>query len=74
MTITDHVILSPALTKDLQQKDWLTVVENKSNASQIWTRDIRRKVIIVLDELIMLAHKLPNDKQEEIFNEISLQD
>jgi hypothetical protein len=67
--ITEHVILSPALTKGLQQTDWSAAVENKSNRSQIWTRDVRSKVIKVLDELILLAHKLPNDKQEEVFNE-----
>jgi hypothetical protein len=67
--ITKNVILSPALTKALQQTDWLAAVENKSNTSQIWTRDVRSKVIKVLDELILLAHKLPNDKQDEVFNE-----
>jgi hypothetical protein len=42
-------------------------MEEESNASQTWKRDIKDKVITTLDDLILLAHKLPNDKQEEIF-------
>jgi hypothetical protein len=55
------------MRKKLKEQNWESIMEEESNASQTWKRDIKDKVITVLSDLILLAHKLPNDKQEEIF-------
>jgi hypothetical protein len=52
--------------------DWDKLMNNEGNPSQKWTRDIRPKVHDAIDQLALLAHKLPNVKQAEIFGPESI--
>lgn len=55
------------MRKQLNEQNWLNIIEKDSNATQTWKR-LRDKAITAMNDLILLAEKLPNDKQEEIFN------
>jgi hypothetical protein len=53
--------------RKLRERNWLEIVRKESNPSQFWHR-IRDNVRKTIDQLALLATKLPDDKQEEIFN------
>jgi hypothetical protein len=55
------------MRRKLNEQNWLRIIEQDSNATQTWKR-LRDKAITAINDLILLAEKLPDDKQEEIFN------
>jgi|SRR5215469_9664892 len=59
------------LRKELTELDWVDFLKHSSNATQSWQR-IRDEAIRALNDLTLLAKKLPDDEQQEIFdNKIS---
>jgi hypothetical protein len=60
-------MLSKDFIKRLHNMEWDSMMDEEGNRSQRWTRDIKPKVSDAIDELALLAHKLPDDKQDEIF-------
>lgn len=59
------------MRKQLNEQSWLRIIEEDSNATQTWKR-IRGKAITAINDLILLAEKLPDDKQEEIFSKLNI--
>ena len=59
------------MRKQLSEQNWLRIIEEDSNATQTWKR-LRDKAITAINDLILLAEKLPDDKQEEIFNRLNI--
>ena len=59
------------MRKQLNEQNWLSIIEEDSNATQTWKR-LRDKAITAINDLILLAGKLPDDKQEEIFNKLNI--
>jgi hypothetical protein len=55
------------MRKRLNEQPWLFIIEEDSNATQTWKR-LKANAITAITDLILLAEKLPNDKQEEIFD------
>jgi hypothetical protein len=49
------------------EHDWVHIWNNESNPSQFWHR-IRTQANRAINQLIKLANKLPDEKQQEIFN------
>lgn len=49
------------------EHNWVDIWNNESNPSQFWHR-IRTQVNRAINQLIKLANKLPDEKQQEIFN------
>ena len=60
-------MLSQPLRKKLYERDWLEIEKQDSNPSQTWRR-LRDQSITAISDLILLANKLPEDKQKEIFS------
>ncbi|MGC2572782.1 MAG: hypothetical protein WA364_14820, partial [Candidatus Nitrosopolaris sp.] len=54
--------------KKLSSHDWVDVMKHDSNPTQTWTRT-KIKANRAIDHLILLANKLPEEKQGEIFDE-----
>src|SRR5215210_4991305 len=59
------------MRRQLNEQNWLSIIEEDSNATQTWKR-LRDKAIIAINDLKLLAEKLPDDKQEEIFNKLAI--
>jgi hypothetical protein len=53
------------------QHDWLAIIRNERNPTQFWQR-IRSQVDRAIDQLSLLAKKLPDDKQEQVFGYYNL--
>jgi hypothetical protein len=53
--------------KSLLQRNWVDIMNQDSNRSQTWQR-LRDKAIRAMDDLILLAKKLPDEEQQEIFD------
>jgi hypothetical protein len=49
------------------QHDWLAITRNERNPSQFWYR-IRNQMNRAINQLSLLAKKIPDDKQKEIFS------
>jgi hypothetical protein len=60
-------MLSKVIRKKLYELDWLDIEKQESNPSQAWRR-LKDQAITALNDLILLANKLPEDKQKEIFS------
>lgn len=51
----------------MSEQNWLNLEKQESNPSQTWRR-LRDQSITAINDLILLAKKLPEDKQKEIFS------
>src|SRR5688500_4367786 len=60
-------MLTKSLRRKISEQNWLDLEKQESNPSQTWRR-LRDQSITAINDLILLAKKLPEDKQEEIFN------
>ena len=60
-------MLSKQLRKNLSERNWLNIERQESNPSQTWLR-LKKQSITAINDLILLANKLPEDKQKEIFS------
>ena len=60
-------MLGNSLRKRLSEQNWINIIKEDSNPTQTWNRG-RDKVNRGINDIILLAQKLPNDKQEELFN------
>ena len=60
-------MLGKETRKKLTEQNWIDFIKQDSNPSQAWHR-IRVKAHRALDDLTLLARKLPDDKQQEIFD------
>ena len=60
-------MLGNATRKKIATQDWLTFVKKDPNPTQTWNR-LRMHANRAMKDLQLLAHKLPSDKQDEIFN------
>ncbi|PWU79354.1 MAG: hypothetical protein DLM72_17845 [Candidatus Nitrosopolaris wilkensis] len=61
-------MLGNEIKKKLSERNWVDISKHDSNPTQTWHR-LRRKAHRALDDLILLAKKLPDDKQQEIFDD-----
>lgn len=60
-------MLSKSMRKSLYERNWLDIENQESNPSQTWRR-LKDRSIVAINDLILLANKLPEDKQREIFS------
>ena len=60
-------MLSKSIRKKIFERDWVTIEKRESNPSQFWRR-LKNQSITAINDLILLANKLPEDKQGEIFS------
>ena len=60
-------MLSKSMRKKLFERNWLNIEKQDSNPSQFWRR-LKDQSITAINDLILLANKLPEDKQREIFS------
>jgi hypothetical protein len=54
------------MRKKILEHDWLEIEKQESNPTQTWHR-LRDMTIRAINDLTLLAQKLPEDKQKEIF-------
>jgi hypothetical protein len=66
-------MLSKSMRKRLNEHDLLWIEKHDSNPSQTWQR-LKRHSITAINDLTLLANKLPEDKQEEIFSPNRIED
>jgi hypothetical protein len=59
-------LLGKPLRRRLSEHNWLDAIRTDSNRYQTWAR-LRKSANLALDDLSLLAERLPNEKQEEIF-------
>jgi len=59
-------MLKKHMRKKILEHDWLEIEKQESNPTQTWHR-LRQMTIRAIDDLTLLAEKLPEDKQKEIF-------
>ena len=59
-------MLKKHMRKKILEHDWLEIEKQESNPTQTWHR-LRDMTIRAIDDLTLLAEKLPEDKQKEIF-------
>jgi hypothetical protein len=64
-------MLGKAARSRILERNWLDVEKRESNPYQFWHR-IRDQANTGLRDLVLLANKLPEDKQDEIFNYINM--
>ncbi len=55
------------MRKKIEEQTWLEIENEDSNPTQTWRR-LRDQSIEAINDLILLAKKLPEDKQKEIFS------
>lgn len=60
-------MLEKATRKKFIEHSWVDIMKRASNSTQTWRR-IRDQAIRGLNDLTLLAEKLPDDKQQEIFD------
>jgi hypothetical protein len=60
-------MLTQTIRKKIREQNWLDIEKHDSNPSQAWRR-LKDQAITALNDLILLANKLPEDKQKEIFS------
>ncbi len=60
-------MLGKSLQKKLLTQNWIDVMNHDSNPTQTWHR-IREKANRAINHLILLADKMPDEKQQEIFD------
>jgi len=59
-------LLTKGTRKKITKYDWSNIVKRDKNPIQTWHR-LRRQIDIAIEDLTLLAKKLPDDKQEEVF-------
>ena len=59
-------MLKKHMRKKILEHDWLEIEKQESNPTQTWHR-LRDMTIRAINDLTLLAQKLPEDKQKEIF-------
>ncbi|CAN5499098.1 hypothetical protein BH18THE2_BH18THE2_25580 [soil metagenome] len=59
-------MLSKHMRKKLLERTLLEIEKKESNPTQMWSR-LRNTCVRAIDDLILVAKKLPEDKQKEIF-------
>jgi len=62
------MLLDKNQRKRLSRQEWADIIKQDSNSSQAWQR-IRDKANTVINDLILLSTKLPEEKQREIFHD-----
>ena len=60
-------MLTSPMRKKIEEQSWLEIENEDSNPTQTWRR-LRDQSIEAINDLILLAKKLPEDKQKEIFS------
>lgn len=55
------------IRKKIKEQKWLALEREDSNPTQMWHR-IQRQCVSAIDDLILVAAKLPEDKLKEIFS------
>jgi hypothetical protein len=60
-------MLGNSVRKRLSEHKWLDLMQRDSNPTQTWKRT-RSQAQTAIDDLVLLANSLPDDKQEQIFN------
>ena len=60
-------MLGNSIRKRLSEHKWLDFISHESNPTQTWKR-IQSQAQKAIDDLILLADSLPDDKQQQIFN------
>ncbi|MGB7632385.1 MAG: hypothetical protein WBL68_01550 [Nitrososphaeraceae archaeon] len=66
-------MLSKSMRKKLNEHNWLWIEKQDSNPSQTWQR-LKKLSVTAINDLTLLANKLPEDKQEEIFSPNRVED
>src|SRR5919106_385307 len=66
-------MLSKQMRKKLNEHSWLWIEKQESNPSQTWQR-LKKQSVTAINDLTLLANKLPEDKQEEIFSPNRIED
>lgn len=66
-------MLGKSVYKSFLELNWLEIERKESNPSQFWHR-IRDHANRAINELILLANKLPDEKQEQIFNYVNMKE
>ena len=66
-------MLSKPMRKKLKEHNWLQIEKLDSNPSQTWQR-LKKHSVTAIYDLTLLANKLPEDKQEEIFSPSRVED
>ena len=61
-------MLGKPLVKRLSSRNWVDAMKHDSNPTQTWIRT-KIKANRAINDLILLANKLPEEKQGEIFDE-----
>jgi hypothetical protein len=60
-------MLTDPMRKKIQEQSWSQIEEDDSNPTQTWRR-LKDQSVEAINDLILLARKLPEDKQKEIFS------
>ena len=66
-------MLSKSMRKKLNEHNWLWIEKQDSNPSQTWQR-LKKLSVTAINDLTLLANKLPEDKQEGIFSSSRVED
>ena len=61
------------MRKRISERNWLDIEKQDSNPSQLWRR-LKEESITAINDLILLANRLPDDKQREIFSPTRVED
>jgi hypothetical protein len=55
------------MRKKISERNWFDIEKQDSNHTQTWQR-LKNHSITAINDLILLANRLPEDKQKEIFS------
>jgi hypothetical protein len=66
-------MLTQPMRKKISERNWLDIEKQDSNPSQLWRR-LKEESITAINDLILLANRLPDDKQREIFSPTRVED
>src|ERR671919_325541 len=66
-------MLTQPMRKKISERNWLDIEKQDSNPSQLWRR-LKEESIKAINDLILLANRLPDDKQREIFSPTRVED
>src|SRR5918996_2380154 len=66
-------MLSKSVRKNLYEHGWMWIQKHDINPSQTWQR-LKKHSLTAIYDLTLLANKLPEDKQEEIFSPNRIED
>jgi hypothetical protein len=60
-------MLTKPMRKKISERNWFDIEKQDSNHTQTWQR-LKNHSITAINDLILLANRLPEDKQKEIFS------